>query len=44
VLGFTGTHPHPDQQAAKLRAAGAARTFSRMTELPGLVEAILHDA
>ena len=44
VLGFTGTHPHPGEQAPKLAAAGAVRTFSRMAELPHLVEAFLHDA
>ena len=37
VLGFTGTHPHPDEQAEKLRAAGARKIFSRMAELPQLV-------
>lgn len=44
VLGFTGTHPHPAEQAAKLLAAGASMVFARMGELPGLVEVILHDA
>ena len=37
VLGFTGTHPHPEQQAAKLMAVGARRTFSHMAELPPLI-------
>jgi HAD superfamily hydrolase (TIGR01509 family) len=37
VLGFTGTHPHPDVQAGKLREAGAAAAFSEMRKLPGLV-------
>ena len=37
VLGFTGTHPHPEEQAALLRAAGAAATFGKMRELPGLL-------
>lgn len=37
VLGFTGAHPHPDDQAEKLRAAGAARVFENMNRLPGLV-------
>jgi beta-phosphoglucomutase-like phosphatase (HAD superfamily) len=37
VLGFTGTHPHPDEQARKLLAAGARDVFSGMRMLPGLV-------
>lgn len=37
VLGFTGTHPHPQEQAGKLLAAGAATTFHAMRDLPGLV-------
>ena len=37
VLGFTGTHPHPDEQAPKLLAAGARVTFSDMLELPRIV-------
>jgi HAD superfamily hydrolase (TIGR01509 family) len=37
VLGFTGTHPHPQEQAPKLIAAGARTVFSHMKELPGLV-------
>ncbi|MFN4141144.1 HAD family hydrolase [Aestuariivirga sp.] len=37
VLGFTGTHPHPEEQAEKLLAAGAAKVFARMPELPALV-------
>ena len=37
VLGFTGTHPHPAEQAAKLLAAGAATTFGEMRRLPALV-------
>jgi HAD superfamily hydrolase (TIGR01509 family) len=37
VLGFTGTHPHPQEQASKLLAAGAATTFHAMRDLPGLV-------
>lgn len=37
VLGFTGTHPHPEEQAQKLAAAGAHAIFSRMAALPKLV-------
>ena len=37
VLGFTGTHPHPEEQAPKLINAGAASVFRHMAELPGLV-------
>ena len=37
VLGFTGTHPHPDEQAPKLLTAGAASVFSHMGQLPRLV-------
>ena len=37
VLGFTGTHPHPQEQAGKLLAAGAATTFHAMRDLPSLV-------
>jgi HAD superfamily hydrolase (TIGR01509 family) len=37
VLGFTGTHPHPEEQGPKLSSAGAARVFRHMAELPGLV-------
>ena len=37
VLGFTGTHPHPDEQAPKLIEAGAASVFSHMGQLPQLV-------
>lgn len=37
VLGFTGAHPHPQDQAEKLRAAGAVRVFQHMNRLPGLV-------
>ena len=37
VLGFTGTHPHPDQQAEKLLAVGARSVFSDMRMLPRLV-------
>ena len=44
VLGFTGTHPHPEEQALRLKEAGAARVFQRMARLPGLVQEILHDA
>lgn len=36
VLGFTGTHPHPEEHAAKLLAAGAGATFRRMVELAPL--------
>jgi len=39
VLGFSGTHPHPEEQAEKLAAAGAAAVFARMAELPGLAAA-----
>jgi HAD superfamily hydrolase (TIGR01509 family) len=34
VLGFTGTHPQPDDHMPKLMAAGALKTFSHMRELP----------
>jgi HAD superfamily hydrolase (TIGR01509 family) len=37
VLGFTGTHPHPQAQAGKLLAAGAAETFANMEQLPGII-------
>ena len=37
VLGFTGTHPHPDEQGMKLLKAGAASVFSHMGQLPRLV-------
>ncbi len=37
VLGFTGTHPHPHEQAPKLAAAGARHTFRDMAELPRIV-------
>jgi beta-phosphoglucomutase-like phosphatase (HAD superfamily) len=37
VLGFTGTHPHPEEQAGKLRDAGAVTAFADMRKLPGLV-------
>ncbi len=37
VLGFTGTHPHPEEQAPKLLAAGARETFPLMRQLPSLV-------
>jgi HAD superfamily hydrolase (TIGR01509 family) len=37
VLGFTGTHPHPAEQAGKLLAAGAVAVFGEMRLLPGLV-------
>jgi len=37
VLGFTGTHPHPHEQAPKLVAAGARATFAAMRELRRLV-------
>ncbi len=37
VLGFTGTHPHPGEQARKLLDAGAATAFADMCLLPGLV-------
>lgn len=37
VLGFTGTHPHPEEQGPKLLQAGAATVFRHMSELPGLV-------
>ncbi len=37
VLGFTGTHPHPEEQGPKLLKAGAARVFRHMAELPELV-------
>ena len=44
VLGFTGTHPHPEDQAARLLAAGARTAFSRMAELPGLAAGVLSAA
>ncbi len=44
VLGFTGTHPHPEEQAPRLIAAGAAVTFAAMRDLPGLVQSNLHHA
>lgn len=37
VLGFTGTHADA-ASAGRLIAAGAARTFARMEELPGLID------
>lgn len=37
VLGFTGTHPHPQEQARKLLDAGALTAFAEMQLLPGLV-------
>lgn len=37
VLGFTGTHPHPNEQARKLASAGAATVFRHMAELPRIV-------
>ncbi|WP_161957185.1 HAD family hydrolase [Aestuariivirga litoralis] len=37
VLGFTGTHPHPEEQAPKLVAAGARITFARMSDLPEIL-------
>ena len=37
VLGFTGTHPHPEEQAPKLLSAGAATAFRTMTELPRIL-------
>jgi beta-phosphoglucomutase-like phosphatase (HAD superfamily) len=37
VLGFTGTHPHPAEQARRLAEAGAAGVFAEMRQLPGLV-------
>lgn len=44
VLGFTGTHGEPHEHEARLRQAGAARTFSRMRDLPGLVLPFLDHA
>ena len=44
VLGFTGTHPSPATHARKLRQAGAVQIFHRMSELPALVEGLLHGA
>lgn len=44
VLGFTGTHPQHQQQAPKLHAAGARLVFADMTDLPNLVQDILHAA
>ena len=37
VLGFTGTHPHPEEQGPKLLRAGATSVFSHMGQLPQLV-------
>ncbi len=39
VLGFTGAGHCPPDHAARLAAAGAARTFASMTELPDLLAA-----
>lgn len=38
VLGFTGTAPHPDKHADILKELGAEAVFSRMADLPALVE------
>ena len=37
TLGFTGTHPHPDEQGKKLLTLGASRTLLNMASLPELV-------
>ena len=39
VLGFTGTHPHPEAHALKLLHAGASLTFRNMAALPVMVMA-----
>jgi HAD superfamily hydrolase (TIGR01509 family) len=44
VLGFTGTHPHPDRQSEKLKVAGASAVFNRMADLPGIVQGFLRAA
>lgn len=36
VLGFTGTHQHPDRHGRSLQTAGAQLSFDRMAALPGL--------
>jgi HAD superfamily hydrolase (TIGR01509 family) len=38
VLGFSGTHPHREEQSRKLLAAGASQAFADMALLPGLVQ------
>jgi beta-phosphoglucomutase-like phosphatase (HAD superfamily) len=38
-LGFVGTHAHPNEQAERLRAAGAESVFHHMRDLPSLVSA-----
>lgn len=38
VLGFTGTHPHPETHGLRLLQAGATLTFRHMSNLPDLVE------
>jgi HAD superfamily hydrolase (TIGR01509 family) len=37
VLGFTGTHAHPDKHATLLKQAGASAIFGSMAELPALL-------
>ncbi len=37
VLGFSGTHPEPEEQAGRLRHVGASGIFARMSALPALV-------
>jgi HAD superfamily hydrolase (TIGR01509 family) len=41
VLGFTGTHQHPDDHGRHLESAGAGTVFERMKELPGLIAAFV---
>ncbi|WP_116150242.1 HAD family phosphatase [Paraburkholderia sp. BL27I4N3] len=38
VLGYTGGAHEPEQQAGRLRGAGAKQTFSHMEQLPGFTE------
>lgn len=38
VLGFTGTHQHPEQHGEMLKDLGAEAVFARMVDLPPLVE------
>jgi HAD superfamily hydrolase (TIGR01509 family) len=44
VLGFTGTHPHPEEHMPRLKAAGASALFNRMSDLPTLAQGFLQDA
>ncbi len=44
VLGFTGTHPHPEEHASRLKAAGASAVFHHMRALPELAQGFLQHA